>query len=241
MNLSGSGSVLLDPATCLVQEKAMIRSIKLGQDEFTASNEWLKAFKKRNNIHASALSGESADVPKELVDDMKMRLLEIFAGYSKEDIFNADETDLFFRTLPNRSLVVKGDECKGGKKPKDRITALIACSAAGEKLKLLLIGKSAKPRAFQGYKTAALPVTYTHNKKAWMTGAIFRDWLESVNNKMKTKKHKIVLLIENCGAHQELQICPTSRQSSCHQILPRSYNPATLESYRTSSRSTGRG
>ena len=145
-------------------------------------------------------------MPKELVEDWKTRLPEILAGYSKEDIFNADETGLFFRALPNRSLVVKGDECKDGKKANDRITALIACSAAGEKLQLLVIGKSAKPRAFQGYKTAALPVTYTHNKKAWMTGAIFRDWIESVNKKMKTKKHKIVLLIDNCGAHPDLQM-----------------------------------
>ena len=39
-----------------------------------------------------------------------------------------------------------------------------------EKLPLLVIGKSAKPRAF---KNKELPVSYKSNKKAWMTGRIF--------------------------------------------------------------------
>ena len=63
------------------------------------------------------------------------------------------------------------------------VTALMACSAAGEKLKLLVIGRSAKPRAFQGYKTESLGVKF--NKKSWMTASIFSDWLSSINNKMK--------------------------------------------------------
>ena len=55
----------------LVEEKALLLSIEIGHDEFTVSNGWLKEFKKRNNIHASVLSGESADVPKELMEDGK--------------------------------------------------------------------------------------------------------------------------------------------------------------------------
>ena len=81
------------------------------------------------------------NVPKQLVEDWKMRLPEVLAGYNKEDIFNPDETGLFFRKLPNRSLIIKGDECKGGHKSKDRIIALIACPAAGGMLKLLVIAE----------------------------------------------------------------------------------------------------
>jgi hypothetical protein len=36
-----------------------------------------------------------------------------------------------------------------------------------EKLPLLVIGKSAKPRCF---KNAKIPIDYKANKKAWMTG-----------------------------------------------------------------------
>ena len=60
----------------------------------------------------------------------------ICKGYKLENIFTADETGLFYCTLPNRSLVVKGDACKGWRKAKDMMTALVACSAMGETLKL---------------------------------------------------------------------------------------------------------
>ena len=39
-----------------------------------------------------------------------------------------------------------------------------------EKLPLLVIGKSAKPRCFKNNKP---PVAYKANQKAWMTGIIF--------------------------------------------------------------------
>ena len=152
------------------------------------------------------LSGESADVKEEVVTDWTKRLPDICKGYKLEDIFNADMTGLFYRTLPNRSMVVKGVACKGGKKAKDRMTALVACRAMGEKLKLLVIGRSAKPRAFQGYKLSSLGVTYTSNKKAWMTSQIFSDWLTSIYNKMKIQGRNILMLIDNCSAHPELQM-----------------------------------
>ena len=96
-------------------------------------------------------------------------------GYRLEEIFNADETGLFFRALPSRSLTVKGDDCRGGKKSKDRISVLLACSAVGEKLTPFVIGHSARPRCFKGLaSTLCLPVTYFSNKKAWMTGDLFQ-------------------------------------------------------------------
>ena len=43
-----------------------------------------------------------------------------------------------------------------------------------DKIKLLVIEQSAKPRCFRG--VASLPVTYKANKNAWITEAIFQDW-----------------------------------------------------------------
>lgn len=48
---------------------------------------------------------------------------------------------------------------------------LVGANMSGtEKLPLLVIGKSAKPRAF---KNKEVPIAYKANKKAWMTGRIF--------------------------------------------------------------------
>lgn len=46
-----------------------------------------------------------------------------------------------------------------------------------------------------------MPVAYTHNTKAWMTGEIFRKWLTDFDKEMSAKKRKVLLLLDNCSAH----------------------------------------
>ena len=79
---------------------------------------------------------------KLLIDDWIKRLLSVCEGYAPENIFNTDETGLFFRALPTKSMVAKGDSCKGGKVAKERVTVLLCCSAKGEKIQPLVIGLS---------------------------------------------------------------------------------------------------
>ena len=169
------------------------------------SNGWLKSFKNRYNIKSSVLSGESADVNIETVEDWIKRIPSIIEGYELRDIFNADKTGLFFRGLPDKSLVNKSDERKGGKKAKERITVLPACSAEGEKLDPLIIGKSVNPRCFRGYNISRIGVRYDANRKAWMTSDIFRTWIKCLNSKMKRHDRKILLFIDNCSAHPDVK------------------------------------
>ena len=45
-----------------------------------------------------------------------------------------------------QTLSYKGEKCTGGKKNKDRVTAMVACNQDGsDKLPLLVIGKYARP------------------------------------------------------------------------------------------------
>ena len=62
--------------------------------------------------------------------------------YSPADIYNADETALFYKLMPNKTLEFKGNKCFGGKSSKERITN----STGTDKLKPLIIGKFGKPR-----------------------------------------------------------------------------------------------
>ncbi len=178
----------------------------LDENDFSASNGWLESFKRHYNIRGAALSGEAASVNPDTVADWHQRLPSICEGYAPSDIFNADETGLFYRTMPSRSLVQKEDDCKGGKKAKDRITALLACSATGEKLRPLVIGRSDNPQCFRPYEKSALPAEYFSNKKAWMTGDIFRQWLHHVNNRMIYQQRKILMFVDNCSAHPDVQL-----------------------------------
>lgn len=58
-------------------------------------------------------------------------LKKILEDYSPSDIFNADETGLFYRCLPSRTLVTKGETCSGDKIPKERITLMVAANMNG--------------------------------------------------------------------------------------------------------------
>ena len=82
-------------------------------------------------------------------------------------------------------MVTKGNSCNGGKNSKDRITVLLAVSAAGKKLRPLVIGKSKKPRCFYGFEIPTLGVDYDYSKKSWMTTGIFTAWLNPLNNRMR--------------------------------------------------------
>ena len=109
---------------------------------FKASNGWLEKFKNRHAIVFRALCGESSSVDPVTVEEWKKRLPTLLASYSMDNIYNADETSLFFKLLPERSMVLSKDSCKGGKRSKERYTVLLCCNWSGtHKLKPLVIGK----------------------------------------------------------------------------------------------------
>ena len=170
----------LTPTGPLIMEKARMLAEEMGFSNFSASNGWFDRWRKRYNILHTPLSGESADVDQATLDDWDQRIPSVIAGYALEDVFNCDETGLNYRTLPTKSYVGAGDSRKGIKLQKDRLTVLVACSTTGERLPLLVIGKSANPRCFSGRSKQSLGVTWRHNKKAWMTMReqlrAIRDW-----------------------------------------------------------------
>ncbi|XP_053377288.1 uncharacterized protein LOC123545424 [Mercenaria mercenaria] len=61
---------------------------------------------------------------------------------SGRDIYNADETGLFFKLTPDKTLEFKNVKCVGGKRSKERITVLVCANMTGEdKVPLFVIGK----------------------------------------------------------------------------------------------------
>ena len=60
------------------------------------------------------------------------------------------------------------------KKSKHRITVAFFVSASGVKEKPIVIWKSANPRCLKRFDKSALPVNYFSQKKAWMSGEIWR-------------------------------------------------------------------
>ena len=73
----------------------------IGNTEFRGSDGWLESFRKSNNIAFYVKSGEKADVDIAIVEDWKRKLPTLLEGYNPCDIFNMDETGLFFHTTYN--------------------------------------------------------------------------------------------------------------------------------------------
>jgi DDE superfamily endonuclease/Tc5 transposase DNA-binding domain len=147
--------------------------LHLGCADFQASDGWFKNFKKRHGISRLSMSGESADADMERADDfLKNTLPGLLENYSPDDIYNADETGLYFKCLPDKTYTFRSEKCHGGKKSKERLTVMVCTNMFGtDKVKLLVIGKSKKPRCFKNVRS--LPVDYASNKTAWMTSVIF--------------------------------------------------------------------
>lgn len=170
--------------------------------ELKWSNGWLNRFKSRHNINCGKICGEAKSVPQECIENWLSNIWpKLREKYSDQNIFNADELGLFYKLTPDKTLKFKDESCKGGKLSKERITVLVCANMTGsEKLKLLVIGKSANPRCFRGVKS--LPVDYKSNRRAWMTSAIFETMLRAWDRKLH---RKILLLVDNCTAHPKIE------------------------------------
>lgn len=168
----------------LLKAKAKDLFAKLYPDQkaesFQASDGWFHKFKKRFNIRFLKVCGEKLDCDQAAVRPFLNRLNAKIEemGLTKEQIYNGDETGLFFRVLPENTYVSENEKSAAGhKKSKERVTIMLCSNATGtHKVKPLVIGKSRNPRCFKGFRN---PLDYNHSQKAWMTTHIFTHWFHT--------------------------------------------------------------
>ncbi|XP_054720764.1 tigger transposable element-derived protein 6-like [Uloborus diversus] len=115
----------------LLREKALELSKNYDMENFSASHGWVEKFKIRHGLSTRVLSGESKCVSIESVEQWLKDLPDLIKEYEAKDIYYCDETGLFFRVMPDRTLAFKGEPCHSGKKSKERLTALLCCNADG--------------------------------------------------------------------------------------------------------------
>jgi hypothetical protein len=131
---------------------------------------------------------------------MREKLHQTLRDYDPKDIFNCDETGLFWKMKPSRTI--SNGPVAGTKQSKDRVTVLFTCNSIGtEKLRPLFIHKYENPRALKNINKNSLPVNYYWNKKSWMQVSIWNDYLKKLDSRMRVQNRHILLLVDNAPTH----------------------------------------
>ncbi|KAF7890044.1 uncharacterized protein EAF02_002459 [Botrytis sinoallii] len=201
-----TGDVLRLKATEFWQKLSEYKDKPLPFDEGkTWSTGFIDGFKKRSSMKERRRFGEgaSADIGPESEAIME-EIRRIAALYDADDVYNCDETGLFWRDRPDRTLSTF--ESAGRKKEKARLTALLTSNSTGtHKLPLWIIGKARTPQAFrrEGLTTLdGLGVKYRSNAKFWMNNGIFAEYLIWFDGIMRQMHKKALLIMDNFFAHE---------------------------------------
>lgn len=87
--------------------------------------------------------------------------------YKPEQVFNADETALFWKRMPSRTFLSKENFVSGFKAAKDNRSLLLYANASGNYMvKLTLLYRAMSPRAMKDKNKHWLHVLWQSNKKA---------------------------------------------------------------------------
>lgn len=128
----------------------------------------------RNGIRFLKICGEilSSDTTAitPFIHTLRAKMVEM--ELKNEQLYNADESGLFFRLIPDKTFVAACEKTAPGRKiQKQRITFML-CGY----VKPLVIGKAKKPRCFRDFQN---PLYYDHSANAWMTAKIFKNWFHN--------------------------------------------------------------
>ena len=182
-----------------IKSKAIEFANKLNVQNFKANDGYIVGLKKRYNLEYRIESGESFSVDQDSITRWISKLPEIINNYEMQNIFNLDETGLFWKLLSNKTYAFSNESRHGIKQHKNRVTLTMICNANGSEKKLIMIGSSVKPRCFRQVKT--LPIDYYNQKNTWMDSSIFRKIVFKLNDKMKKQNRKILLFLDNCSSY----------------------------------------
>lgn len=239
----------------LIKEKGRAFAQLLGiDDKISFSNGWLTGFKKRHQTILSnapieaalaattGANGISATTPSfaadiasaatgVAVDLGSWSLQQILQDYNARDIFNVDETGLFYamspEKTPRKGANGAANAVAGAMKPaaKERLTLLLAVNADGsERLDPLFIGSSRRTaletsgaattassrkkqhamdavNAANGGATAEPAFNYSYSERTWVNAIVFQKWLNTLNSQMKIEDRHILLLVDDAPSH----------------------------------------
>ncbi|KRZ05568.1 Tigger transposable element-derived protein 1 [Trichinella zimbabwensis] len=150
---------------------------------FTSGKDWLDHFKRRFSLSNVKMPGKAASADQFTASSYFEQLKQLIdeKGFRPEQIFNADESALFWKKMPTGHMIKPG-----------------------------LIYKTANLRAIKHSGRISFPMYWMHNKKAWTTKNLFLYWFHRCFI-LETKQYlsalglefKVLLILVNATGHQE--------------------------------------
>ncbi|KAG7163598.1 Tigger transposable element-derived protein 7-like 4 [Homarus americanus] len=176
---------------CDIQHAAERLAQVLGVADFKASSGWLWRFRKRHGISNKPVCGESLSADLEAIEPFREKLNKLIqsAKLEKFQLYNADETGLFWKAVPMNIQVEKKSSSQPGRKlNKQRVSALFCANADGShRLKPAMVGKSRQPRMLKD-------------------GSIKFVLMTSVNGwRLMMEEAEIAASVQNQGNDEELE------------------------------------
>ncbi|CAG8519993.1 3423_t:CDS:2 [Diversispora eburnea] len=112
--VTAEGMIISDS---IIKEKGrqFVQAFMILDKSITFSNGWATKFKQHNELKKIIMHGEAASAPLENLSE-EQKKLQLPSNYDSEDIYNADETSLFYRLLLNQTLSTKSMARKKRKK-----------------------------------------------------------------------------------------------------------------------------
>ena len=180
---------------------------------FGASKGWLRSFNKRHNLHRKKFTGESvsADANAASAYPAFFRDIMLEGGYTADQVYNADETGLIWKKMPDSTYIARETKKAPGRKAyKDRFTLLLCCNASGtHKMKPTVVHKSLNPRSYA--RVTDRGVYWYKNKAAWVTQAVTNEWFDDhfvpdarEHCRKMNVDFKVLLILDNAPGHPHL-------------------------------------
>ncbi|UYV72509.1 hypothetical protein LAZ67_9003463 [Cordylochernes scorpioides] len=131
---------------------------------FLASHGWFERFKIRHSLHSLKLKGDLASGDVDAAQEYPANFAEIINdnSYTPDQVFNADESGLFWKKMPERTYVSKFyKSASGHKAAKDRITHIAELMADKELTEDDLVNLVCESESDKSDEDELVPVTFT--------------------------------------------------------------------------------